>query len=88
MTEIPYLTLAMRRALEAVAAGKALHIYTQRGNIYRGPKGTDSRCFRKLEAFGFIADIAVAEMPGTKEIPIGVMLTATGQQVRDAYQQG
>lgn len=80
MPEEPALTLAQRRALEAVGRGQVLHRYHDRGNVYEGPLGIGSASLVKLELLGLIQDF---RHPGDSKygMKLGVMLTAKGRAI-------
>lgn len=78
MTELPSLTQAQRRALEAVGRGEVRHRFHRSGNTYETPYAVGRASLVKLEILGLIADF---REPGYTGMRFTVMLTAKGRQI-------
>lgn len=86
MPELPYLTLAERRALSHVAegTGRIQHVYQPNGNVYRNTARIAGRSLHKLANLGLIADVGNPRSTGTSEDSFAVTLTAKGRDVLDS----
>lgn len=72
------LTIAQRRALDAVRAGKCIRFYGPAGNTLHGPRGIGSISLRRLEALRLIKD---ADRKGSRSMFVHVRLTKTGEEL-------
>lgn len=74
------LTPALINAMVAVRLGQVDRIYRINGNVFHGPRGIASSCYRRLEALRFIEDAPGQSSKGAFEIRVRQQLSGVGKR--------